>query len=137
MGLENLGLLCHLGGLNQVSHKANRSRILEWFGLGTILKIIQFPPLPMDRASDRCHFSWCFEDPIILLKPSLRLHLTMQPSIINSIVHPNAFQHSRVSYSLWWDWRDVCVVSMFFYGTSCSCNPVDRGCGEIPALRWI
>lgn len=75
MGLENLGLLCHLGGLNQVSHKANRSRILEWFGLGMILKIIQFQPLAMDRASDRCRFSWCFEDPIILLKPSLQASL--------------------------------------------------------------
>lgn len=34
---EGLGLLCHLGGLNQVSHKAGRNGIL-----GGIRKIIQF-----------------------------------------------------------------------------------------------
>lgn len=68
-GWEKLGLLCHLCGLSQVSHKGSRSRILEWFGLGGILKIIQLHPLAVDRTSDRWHFSWCVEDPLSCSNP--------------------------------------------------------------------
>lgn len=56
---------------NQIN-KASRNRILGWFGSGAILDH-PVPALAMDRTSDGCRFSWCFEDPIILLKPSLRI----------------------------------------------------------------
>lgn len=68
----------------------------------------------MDRASDRCYFSWCFEHPITCSNPLSGFTEVVQPSIINANMHPNAFPHSHVPHSQWWDWRGVHAVSMLF-----------------------